>query len=464
MQENARGTVMKTSFATIAATILCVSIATITFAHLFFVRNSIKRQDSADTYLAAHIRNTLVSKLAEPLVVSRSLARDEFLIDFLKNESELKNDEETMKSYLSRIKNEFDYAQMTLVSGATRRYYRDDGVHKIVNPENDAHDTWFANFSNGSVRQFSEVYVAKDSESSTMYFNVRVEDSGGAFLGVIAPSLSVSNIISFIRGLEKQYGVKINLVNENGVVKLGSNFEDFGIASLSYLIPTVGRNGEFHRTQYGRGGFAVTNYVEEFGWWFVIRREKAWDGFSRTSFYVFAMFVMIFGLVALFMAHRNGTARKHTFSGNEGEVDSLTGLPNRNFFKDMFGERGVFNTTRYRCLAVFDIDYFKEANDNLNGDEALISVVKNMLRLLNDRGMALRWGGDEFLVLFELPMDSAYAVCRQFVKNVEAERLVTVSVGLTEVRISDTIKKNYYRAAQLCYLVKEMGGNGVKKG
>jgi len=37
-----------------------------------------------------------------------------------------------------------------------------------------------------------------------------------------------------------------------------------------------------------------------------------------------------------------------------------------------------------------------------------------------------------------------------------------VSVGLVEIRPEDTTKTNYYRAVQRCYLVKEMGGNGVK--
>ena len=60
-------------------------------------------------------------------------------------------------------------------------------------------------------------------------------------------------------------------------------------------------------------------------------------------------------------------------------------------------------------------------------------------------------------------MEEAFEVCRTFCHEVEADGRVTISIGLTEVRLSDTIKKNYYRAAQGCYLVKEMGGNGVKR-
>ena len=38
---------------------------------------------------------------------------------------------------------------------------------------------------------------------------------------------------------------------------------------------------------------------------------------------------------------------------------------------------------------------------------------------------------------------------------------ITLSVGVVDINLSDTIKVNYYRAVQACYSVKESGGNGV---
>ena len=145
------------------------------------------------------------------------------------------------------------------------------------------------------------------------------------------------------------------------------------------------------------------------------------------------------------------------------QFDELTGLPNRNYFKEAYGEQSFFNTMRYRTIAVFDIDSFKEANDTMDGDEILRFVTKCAKRVIGEQGEIFRWGGDEFTVLMEWSLDFAYEICREFCKEVEKDGRVTISIGVTEVRISDTIKRNYYRAVQGCYLVKEMGGNGVKR-
>lgn len=144
------------------------------------------------------------------------------------------------------------------------------------------------------------------------------------------------------------------------------------------------------------------------------------------------------------------------------EYDSLTGLKNRNYFKRVFGERGMFNTTRYKTLAVFDIDFFKEANDTMDGDDVLKTVTQMCQKVMGENGEIYRWGGDEFVILMEWSADFAVELCRQFVRMVAEDRRVTVSVGITEIQMSYSIKRNYYRAVQACYIVKEMGGNSVK--
>jgi diguanylate cyclase (GGDEF)-like protein len=175
---------------------------------------------------------------------------------------------------------------------------------------------------------------------------------------------------------------------------------------------------------------------------------------------VFLAFVIIF-LSAYFLLWK-GEKNQNSHVSQVSVTDPLTGLYNRNYFKDVYGERGVFNTTRYKSIAVFDIDFFKEANDNLDGDAILLHVTE-VARRIFEHDEIFRWGGDEFTVLITQNLTQAYDLCYAFAKELEKEGLVTVSVGVTDVRLSDMIKKNYYRAAQACYLVKEMGGNGVKR-
>lgn len=459
---------MKKSLAVVAAIILFVVISLLMGAHYLIFLGASKRQKEAELLLASHIHDVILSKIMEPVIVSRTMANDDFLRQFINKESAegLASDAEQMKNYLKRIKNEFSYASATFISEKTRRYYRDDGVHKIVDPSKNPHDIWYLNFLEDKTDFHIGVFRNTDNrEKATMFLNVGLTDEHGKLLGVSAPSLYIDDILDLFKFYEKKFGVKINMTDETGLVVLDSNFVDISVASLTYLVSTKKNAPTGYRyMDNGPAKYAIVKYIKDLKWYFVVRGDHKSTWFLYQSFYLFALILLAAGLYSLSYTYKKIYGSKASFINQTTQEDSLTGLPNRNFFKFMFGERGVFNTTRYRTLAVFDIDFFKEANDNMDGDEVLISVVNNMLHLLDNRGMVLRWGGDEFLVLFELPIECSYAICRQFCKNVEADGLVTVSVGLTEVRISDTIKKNYYRAAQFCYLVKEMGGNGVKKG
>ena len=84
--------------------------------------------------------------------------------------------------------------------------------------------------------------------------------------------------------------------------------------------------------------------------------------------------------------------------------DQLTGLPNRNLFRDRV-EQELLPPRRVRTHAsvmFLDVDHFKEINDTLGHEagDALLQVVANRLRAEMRAGETLaRLGGDEFAVL-----------------------------------------------------------------
>lgn len=291
--------------------------------------------------------------------------------------------------------------------------------------------------------------------------NCAVEDEKGNFLGVASVSLHAEDVLDYFLSLEKKYNVKINTTDTRGVVYIDSTFSEIYTANLYHLIANSQKN-QFKRT--GISSFYATYFIPDYDWYLVIRSAGNASG-EKTSilFYLIALLLMIMDFAVLFLAQKFSRSMSKNYIISNDQIDSLTGLPSRNYFKEQFGERGFFNTTAYKSMAVFDIDYFKEAVDNMNGDEALISIVNTMKSLLENHGIMLRWGGDEFVVLFDLPLESAYKICRTFCRSIADEGLVTISLGLTAVELFDTIKTNYHRAARYCYMVKELGGNGVKK-
>lgn len=446
----------------IAACVLLLSILILCGSFFLITKTEEKRVQQINKILCEHIFDTAMKKLNEPIVVAKMMASDVFLQNFLRNEGDLESDEKTMKSYLAEIKNNFGYAQATVISAKTYRYYRNDGMHKIINPIGDAHDIWFNRFQKGG-RNFSiNVYRHKDGiDASTMYVNYRIQDKNGNFLGVASPSLFVKDVIGVLGWLEKKYKVKINTTNSHGIVNCDTNFSEIMTANLSHI---TGNKKENQFKKIGLSGFCAVRYLSDFDWYFIIRSTGKPETDSKfLLFYLIAVLLLGVDFLIFFAINKIFRGKKVVSIFSKQQLDYLTGLPNRNYFKDQFGERGLFNTTIYKSLAVFDIDYFKEANDNMNGDQALLSVVSKMRLFLDNHGVMLRWGGDEFVVLFALPLENAYKLCREFCKTIAGEGLITVSIGVTAVNLSDTIKTNYHRAARYCYMVKELGGNGVKK-
>ena len=116
-----------------------------------------------------------------------------------------------MKKYLNTIKEKFGFAQANFISAKTYRYYRDDEMHKIISPSGDAHDVWFNLFEQDGKKATINFYRHKNGlGDSRLYFNCRVEDENGKFIGVSSPSLYADDVLGFIAKLEKKYNVKIN--------------------------------------------------------------------------------------------------------------------------------------------------------------------------------------------------------------------------------------------------------------
>jgi len=82
--------------------------------------------------------------------------------------------------------------------------------------------------------------------------------------------------------------------------------------------------------------------------------------------------------------------------------DALTGLDNRRAFMRKINER--LNSARPVCLAIADLDGFKQANDahgHHAGDMILLGVAQRMRELAVSAVSIARLGGDEFALLFE---------------------------------------------------------------
>lgn len=87
-------------------------------------------------------------------------------------------------------------------------------------------------------------------------------------------------------------------------------------------------------------------------------------------------------------------------------TDSMTGLPNRNFYEDRFKQSLSKNLIHHELSALIyiDLDNFKSLNESFGhekGDVLLRTVATRIKECLRQTDVAMRIGGDKFLVLLE---------------------------------------------------------------
>lgn len=93
---------------------------------------------------------------------------------------------------------------------------------------------------------------------------------------------------------------------------------------------------------------------------------------------------------------------------DEALHDDLTGLPNRQFLKQYY-RKNFGRLTRHRtAFLFFDLDKFKEINDqhgHLHGDKVLVEVAGRIKTALAEDEFLVRLSGDEFLLVATLSED-----------------------------------------------------------
>ncbi|XQW84349.1 sensor domain-containing diguanylate cyclase [Thalassotalea piscium] len=154
-------------------------------------------------------------------------------------------------------------------------------------------------------------------------------------------------------------------------------------------------------------------------------------------------------------------------------IDSLTRVANRNKFESML-EKEMLRANRYQnplSLVIFDIDHFKQINDNHGhkvGDRILCHLCELVLSNIRDVDLLARWGGDEFVIILpELCRQEAHLMCdklKQLINNntISDELSVTCSFGVSEYQQGDSLDALFQRVDNLLYTSKVQGRNTVQ--
>ena len=205
---------------------------------------------------------------------------------------------------------------------------------------------------------------------------------------------------------------------------------------------------------------------------------KGWNLY----FHIFsaAAYTFTFHVIAIFYSNKFNTAEENLREVNDrlramASTDSLTSLPNRRVMNEhltMLAYSYERTNTPF-VIAIADIDFFKKINDTY-GHEAGDYILKNLARIfdetMKEKGKVARWGGEEFLFVFENASGAQAKAVLEGMRN-QVEKTVfhfndddihvTLTAGIEDYSQITGIEITISKADKKLYQGKEQGRNQV---
>lgn len=244
---------------------------------------------------------------------------------------------------------------------------------------------------------------------------------------------------------------------------IGTGHNEFALA-FSFLTPVVAvfvlgyKVGAF----FSLVNFAVVAYI-------CIIDMHNWPPvpFNTISFiHLTIVYLFLFSIAYFYDSGRRKTMALLQESNRQlhilSHTDMLTQLFNRRHMEEL-----LLEPQKIHWVAIIDVDDFKKINDDCGhdvGDEVLVQTARIIERQIDNSGEVGRWGGEEFLIAFEV---EDFSVVEKRVEGIQQAisrhdfgigRIVTISCGLAlhqETKKTDTFR----RADEALYQAKASGKN-----
>lgn len=432
----------------------------------------------ADQDISNHIENSM----SKPVMVSKTMANDEFLKTWLMGEPQNAGDKayiDQLYCYLKAYQVKYDYTTVFCISDQTGNYYYQDGLNKTLSKE-DEHDIWYYNFTSSGHEYDLEVDTNQVSNNNvTVFVNFRVEDDDGGLLGVIGVGLQASFIEDTIRSYEKNYDLSVYIINVGGAENSFTGGTDIFVDREDLPAYTgikeniaLNKSGESEIQWFTSGGerrCLITKYDDTLGWFLILEMKtnsisKSFQESIQNNI-LFMLISLAVCIVVSTIVFLNYNRRIVTMEN----TDELTGLSNRKLFSEQYPAFVRKHSEQKKTLFMLDIDHFKDVNDmhgHIFGNKVLAMVAEELRNTIDGNGMAARWGGDEYIgILTVSPEEAQMILCRLMAvlkdKEKNGDYSVTASVGIAEIRENLNMDQVIKEADEALYCSKKNGRDRI---
>ena len=190
-----------------------------------------------------------------------------------------------------------------------------------------------------------------------------------------------------------------------------------------------------------------------------LKWSYSYGDFIRSVLYGAAFKLYLIILLLIMLTGRSLVTRLRILA----QTDHLTRLPRRDILNQAL-------LREHDYLMILDIDNFKSVNDTHGhgvGDLALVAFAAHLKANIRRGDVAIRWGGEEFIVLFKGMDDdnmmhhSAARLLERPLRIPELPAPITFSAGVTRIRDYLTVTEAVQLADDLLYHVKQHGKRNI---
>ena len=184
----------------------------------------------------------------------------------------------------------------------------------------------------------------------------------------------------------------------------------------------------------------------------------------------------LFGYLALHLKYKQKQIQKFTLLlKNQIDIDPMTGLYNRRKFYKVL-DREIHRAQRENIplsLIFFDIDHFKQVNDQYGhdfGDQVIKYIAEILQSSCRKYDIPTRWGGEEFVILLLGSDQNSAFIFGDRIRNKFASHPMelngdnhyfTLSGGISTLEINDDIESFIQKADEAMCLAKQSGRNKI---
>ncbi len=442
------------------------------------IRETIIAQDLPLT--SSNIYSEIQRDLIRPILISMTMAHDTFVRDWvLRGEKNLPD----MSRYLKEIKERHGAFSSFFVSDKSSIYYTADGALKRISSF-EPRDAWYYR-----VRGLSEDYEINvdpdlaNADALTIFINYRVFDYAGNYIGATGIGLTVDAVRHLIQEYQERYKRKIYFVDLRGrVVEFGNRKkQSVDLHTIPSLGPQIDRiisdrRGSYQYEAEGDNHILHVNYLPELKWLlFVEQNEAVALAAVRQTLYTNLLISVVVTLIVIFLIQF--AFNRYQWQLEEmASTDKLTGLLNRHAFTILIDKliAEYRRAPRPISMLVVDIDHFKRVNDEHGhqiGDEVLKIVARRLESGLRESDLAVRWGGEEFLLALKgCDRNEALRIAENLRESIGALPIeiqgktlnLTISIGVSEFNGKESPDQTIDRADSALYKAKNAGRNRVE--